>query len=72
MQDILEAKFDKELPLAEMLLATGDEELVEGNHWNDTFWGVYRGKGRNELGKILMRIRENLRCQQKVTEECQS
>ncbi len=25
------------------------------------FWGVCRGEGRNELGKILMRIRESLK-----------
>ncbi len=42
------------------LKATGDQELQEGNNWNDTFWGVSlkTGKGRNELGKILMRIRD--------------
>lgn len=44
-----------------MLLKTGDEELVEGNTWGDTFWGVCKGKGRNELGKILMKVREEFR-----------
>ena len=33
---------------------------VEGNNWNDTFWGVCRGKGRNELGKVLMKVRSEL------------
>lgn len=51
----------KDEKLAEMLLATGDEELVEGNVWNDTFWGVCDGKGSNHLGKILMRVRKELR-----------
>lgn len=49
--------------LREKLLATGDQELVEGNWWRDTFWGVYRGVGRNELGKILMKIRQELSLQ---------
>jgi hypothetical protein len=48
------------------LLNTGDEELVEGNTWNDTFWGCTRKtdgawKGNNMLGKLLMEIRENYR-----------
>ena len=43
------------------LLATGDEELVEGNHWGDTFWGVCDGVGQNYLGRILMFIRDEIR-----------
>jgi predicted NAD-dependent protein-ADP-ribosyltransferase YbiA (DUF1768 family) len=46
-----------------MLLATDDEELVEGNWWNDTFWGVCRGDGENNLGKIIMKVRDELRQQ---------
>jgi predicted NAD-dependent protein-ADP-ribosyltransferase YbiA (DUF1768 family) len=42
------------------VVPTGDAELVEGNTWNDRFWGVCRGKGRNELGRILMRVRTGL------------
>lgn len=43
------------------LLVTGDEELVEGNYWQDTFWGVCNGKGENHLGKILMETRARIR-----------
>lgn len=45
-----------------MLLATGDAVLKEGNTWNDVFWGVSlkTGQGENNLGKILMRVREKL------------
>ncbi|CAM3199231.1 NADAR family protein [Deinococcus saxicola] len=46
---------------AELLLATGDAELVEGNVWGDTFWGVCRGRGMNWLGKLLMEVRAELR-----------
>ena len=47
--------------LAAKLLATGEATLVEGNHWGDTFWGVCDGEGRNQLGEILMTVREELR-----------
>lgn len=45
--------------LRQMLLDTGDAELIEGNTWNDTYWGVdiKTGKGLNNLGKILMNER---------------
>lgn len=43
------------------LLATGDAELAEGNNWNDRFWGVCRGVGKNHLGRVLMQVREELR-----------
>lgn len=43
------------------LLATADEELVEGNWWGDTFWGVCNGVGENHLGRILMRVRQEIR-----------
>ena len=43
------------------LLETGNMYLEETNTWNDTYWGVYHGKGKNNLGKILMAIREDLR-----------
>lgn len=44
-----------------LLLGTGDAELIEGNWWNDTFWGVCNGMGTNHLGKIIMKIRERLK-----------
>jgi len=55
-------KFNKHEDLKNMLLDTGDEELIEGNWWGDTYWGVCNGKGENHLGKILMRVREEIRC----------
>ena len=59
METALRLKFaDPEL--AAMLKATGDEELVEGNWWNDTVWGVCNGVGENNLGKLLMKIRAEL------------
>jgi predicted NAD-dependent protein-ADP-ribosyltransferase YbiA (DUF1768 family) len=51
--------------LAEKLLATGEEILVEGNTWHDNFWGRCscrncRGKGVNHLGQLLMERRAAL------------
>ena len=52
--------------LAQKLIATGDEELVEGNWWHDNTWGnchctaCSRKGGRNLLGMLLMELRTNL------------
>ena len=61
MYEVCYAKFTQNPELKEKLLLTGDEELVEGNTWHDTYWGVCNRRGKNKLGKILMRIREELR-----------
>lgn len=58
MTEIVSQKFLQHPHLIEMLLQTGDEELIEGNKWGDRFWGVCKGKGENNLGKILMKIRD--------------
>lgn len=60
MYEIIKSKFSIK-HLREMLLATGEAILIEGNTWNDTYWGMCRGKGKNMLGKILMRVREELK-----------
>lgn len=60
MEDLLAIKFAFGSELAERLLDTGDEILVEGNTWRDMFWGVYRGEGLNHLGRLLMARRKVL------------
>jgi hypothetical protein len=60
MEVLLRAKFAN-ATLKKKLLATGDEELVEGNNWGDTFWGQVDGVGENHLGKLLVKIRKELR-----------
>jgi ribA/ribD-fused uncharacterized protein len=40
------------------LLDTGTRPLIEGNGWGDRFWGVAGGQGENQLGRILMIIRQ--------------
>lgn len=60
MEEILKKKFSNP-ELKEKLKATGNQELVEGNTWGDVFWGVCNGIGQNNLGKILMKIRDEIK-----------
>lgn len=65
MAEVLELKFRDEY-LRAQLLATGDAELIEGNDWHDTHWGVcecrrHSGVGDNHLGRLLMELRAGLR-----------
>lgn len=62
MEEIIRAKFVQNPDLRQKLVDTGDLELMEGNYWHDTFWGVdcKSGKGKNHLGIILMQIRTEL------------
>lgn len=51
--------------LRKKLLATGNEELIEGTTWHDNYWGICDceacgGQGKNRLGKLLMQVREEL------------
>jgi ribA/ribD-fused uncharacterized protein len=59
MRDLVTQKFSRE-PLRSQLLLTGSAILEEGNHWNDTFWGICNGEGHNMLGRILMEVRSGL------------
>ena len=61
MYEIIKDKFNRNGILKAELLDTKNEELQEGNTWNDTYWGVCNGQGRNMLGRILMRVRDELR-----------
>lgn len=51
----------KNAELKDLLLDTGSFQIIEGNTWQDFFWGVCNGKGQNHLGKILMTVRDELR-----------
>lgn len=61
MEEINIIKFTENEYLKKKLIETGDRELIEGNYWNDTYWGVCRNVGENNLGKILMKIRESIK-----------
>lgn len=59
MRTALKLKFSNPV-LKAKLIATGDAELIEGNTWNDRFWGVCNGTGKNMLGTLLMELRSTL------------
>lgn len=58
MRWIISEKFKQNPELRMKLYRTRNFELIEGNTWGDTFWGVCNGKGRNWLGRILMEYRD--------------
>lgn len=68
MTMIVRHKFSDPL-LADMLIETGDELIQESNWWGDDFWGVVTTRGfkpclpygENHLGKILMKLRAELK-----------
>lgn len=68
MYEIVLNKFLQNEDLKDKLLRTGEEKLIEGNTWHDNHFGdcncsrpKCKQKGKNILGKILMRVREELR-----------
>ena len=74
MEWCLREKFLKNEELKEMMIQTGDEELIEGNYWHDCYFGVCScpkcgNKGENNLGKLLMKIRNEIKDQNKPSLE---
>ncbi len=57
MRKALRLKFEQNPELAQKLLDTGDQELIEGNTWGDVEWGVCFGTGQNKLGLMLQERR---------------
>lgn len=69
MESVLRAKFA--LPeLRRKLLDTGTTKIIHSNNWHDNFWGRCicpmhaRRPGKNHLGYLLMKIRDELKQQQ--------
>lgn len=61
MMNALRAKFTQHDKCRRILLGTGDAELVEHTK-NDVYWADGGdGSGKNRLGVLLMRLREELR-----------
>lgn len=64
MRNLINAKFDQNEDLAERLIATGTEEIVEFNTWGDKFYGMVEENGKlvglNHLGILLMNKRSDL------------
>src|SRR5262249_12183422 len=61
MLGALRAKFTQHEDLKQVLLGTGDAKLVEHTE-RDSYWGDGGdGSGKNRLGQLLMRLREEMR-----------
>jgi ribA/ribD-fused uncharacterized protein len=61
MLEAVRAKFSQHEELRAILLGTGDALLVEHTE-NDSYWGDGGdGSGKNRLGQILMKLRDELR-----------
>lgn len=58
----LEQKFSND-KLKKLLLSTGDKQIIEWTWWGDKIWGMCSktNTGANALGKLLMKLRENLK-----------
>lgn len=68
MRDVVTLKCELNPEIVELLLATGDEDIIEGNDWRDRDWGMYpvpepgvKSHGRNQLGIIWMEERTRRR-----------
>ena len=71
MRRALAAKFETHDDIRAVLLATGEEKIVE-NAPGDFYWGVGRdGTGKNKLGLLLMELRAQLRGETKHGNENQ-
>jgi ribA/ribD-fused uncharacterized protein len=60
MEKLLRQKFAPGLLITDRLCQTYPRILIEGNYWGDTFWGMCNGVGENHLGKLLMKIRNEM------------
>ena len=66
MLEAVRAKFSQHDDLKATLLGTGDAKLVEHTE-RDSYWGDGGdGSGKNRLGQILMKVRDELRTEEKA------
>lgn len=67
MYEIVKDKFTRNYNLKKLLLKTDTCVLTEGNWWHDNYWGdcycdrCQNKEGKNILGLILMRVRDEIR-----------
>lgn len=52
------AKFDSNDSIKEYLCKTKGKELINNVPYREEYLGVFNGKGKNMLGKVLMQIRD--------------
>lgn len=60
MANLVRDKFKRNKEILDKLMSTKEKKLInimKNGGYNEEYWGVYDGKGKNVLGKILMGIR---------------
>lgn len=63
MEKLLRLKLEQNPYVKKKLLSTGDLRICEDSP-KDSFWGIGKNRdGRNELGKLWMKLREELKQQ---------
>ena len=60
MEQLITMKFSNP-EMRQLLLDTGDIDIIEENYWGDRFWGVCNGRGHNMLGNIIMKERDRIK-----------
>lgn len=66
MERLLRLKLEQNPYVKKKLLQTGDYTICEDSP-KDSFWGIGQDrKGRNELGKLWMKLREEIKGKQNV------
>lgn len=72
MRTAIFAKIAQHPDMKDLLLSTGDAELIEHSS-NDNYWADGGdGRGKNMLGKILMEVREECRIWDDMSEKVKS
>lgn len=65
MLDLVDQKFKNNDALKKRLINI-NEPIIEHNTWGDTFWGICDGRGENNLGKILERVKMEIIISEKL------
>lgn len=66
MYELLKQKFTVYKDIRDVLISTGDDEIVVTNMWHDNYWGVCNCSAckdkekHNKLGKMLMKLRAEI------------
>lgn len=60
MEEILRAKLAQHEKLGKLLVESGTRTIIE-NSPTDSFWGIADGSGQNILGKLWMKLRDEIK-----------
>lgn len=71
MFNVIAAKIGQNRDIEQLLLETGDAEILDVNMWGDPHWSMTSSGGQNMLGKTLMLVRERIRELDTQTNACE-